>query len=316
MKNNEKVSIILPVYNSEKYIEETILSILKQSYSNFELIIIDDCSKDTSFAICEKLRKYDNRIVLIKNYNNVGVSESRNIGISKAKGKYIMFVDSDDTLHKNMIEKMIIGINSSELVVCSFKKKIKDKFLSKNIKKMDVHKLEDKISFLQRNELFYVVWNKLYLKRIIYDNLIKFDKKISIAEDFKFNLEYMKYINDISYIDEELYIYRILNNGLNSQINNKKIAIKKELYYMEKDIFFEKGLDNTKINFEYLKICLSELKKTNGFKYSDLKKMLNNKERYNEINKIKKDSITAYILGNILNSYICLCILAYFINLI
>lgn len=101
------VSIITPLYNSERFIEETIKSVKSQTYSNWELILIDDCSIDSSKDIIEKYKDYDKRIIYIKLDTNSGVSTARNVGIEKAKGRYIAFLDSDDIWKRNKLEEQI-----------------------------------------------------------------------------------------------------------------------------------------------------------------------------------------------------------------
>ncbi len=105
--NEPLVSIITPLYNCEKYIEETILSVINQTYKNWEMIIVDDCSKDNGTEIVEKYQRKDNRIKLFKNEINLGGAGTRNKCIEKAKGKYIAFLDSDDLWKKEKLEKQI-----------------------------------------------------------------------------------------------------------------------------------------------------------------------------------------------------------------
>ena len=107
LKNEPLVSIITPLYNCEKYIEETILSVINQTYKNWEMIIVDDCSKDKGVEIVEKYQRLDSRIKLYKNEINLGGAGTRNKCIEKAKGKYIAFLDSDDLWKKEKLEKQI-----------------------------------------------------------------------------------------------------------------------------------------------------------------------------------------------------------------
>ena len=93
-----KVSVIIPVYNTEKYIKTTVDSIVAQTYSDWELLLIDDCSKDNTHLVCEELAQGDRRIIYIRQTENGGPAKARNIGIDQAKGEYLAFVDSDDTV--------------------------------------------------------------------------------------------------------------------------------------------------------------------------------------------------------------------------
>ena len=105
--NEPLVSIITPVYNAERFLEDTIKSVQKQSYKNWELVLVDDCSKDSSSEIIEKLQNSDDRIRYIKLEKNSGAAISRNTGIKNAKGRFIAFVDSDDLWEKTKLEKQI-----------------------------------------------------------------------------------------------------------------------------------------------------------------------------------------------------------------
>ena len=127
----DKISIIVPVYNVEKYLSECLDSIINQSYKNIEIILINDGSTDSSLEICQKYQKNDKRIKLISQANK-GLSISRNNGMKIATGKYIMFVDSDDIIHSRMIEVLYKEIknNKCQMAVCKFKLFV-DKFEEK-----------------------------------------------------------------------------------------------------------------------------------------------------------------------------------------
>lgn len=104
---NSLVSVIMPVYNGEKFIENSILSVLNQTYKNFELIIIDDKSKDNTINIVSRFFRIDSRIKFLKNTENLGVAETRNVGLKKAKGRWIAFLDSDDIWEKTKLEEQL-----------------------------------------------------------------------------------------------------------------------------------------------------------------------------------------------------------------
>lgn len=115
-----KLSVIVPVYNSEKYIERCLNSIINQSYKNIEIIVVDDCSTDKTSSIIQNLFIYDNRLVYIKLEKNVGVGNARNIGVENATGKYIGFVDSDDWVDSNMYYYLINACesNNTQIAMC------------------------------------------------------------------------------------------------------------------------------------------------------------------------------------------------------
>ena len=161
----EKVSIILPVYNREDTIRNTIDSVIQQTYKNFELIIIDDGSNDDSQKICSEYVQKDDRIKLIKKENG-GPSQARNVGLEMANGKYLMFIDSDDEYKTNMIERMVTEIEgrASDVVVCNFNNRC-------NIKQFYNQTLEKGTEILQINYLFntQLRFNRLR-KRIFMNN--------------------------------------------------------------------------------------------------------------------------------------------------
>ena len=115
-----KVSVIMPAYNAEKTVAQAIISVMGQSFGDFELIVIDDCSKDNTVSIIEALAKEDERIVLLKNEKNSGVSKTRNYGISVARGELIAFLDSDDMWREDKLEKQLAIFEKNEKAVISY----------------------------------------------------------------------------------------------------------------------------------------------------------------------------------------------------
>ncbi len=311
-----KVSIILPVFNAEDNIRNTIESVLNQTLKEIELIIIDDGSTDNSFEICQEMKKIDNRIVL-KTMENNGVSNARNIGIEVARGKYIMFIDDDDEYDYKIVEKMIKKIETTDLAVCNFSiLKNNGKKEYKNIKKeYECYKLDKMIAFLQKNNLFNVVWNKIYKKEIIINNNIRFNTDISIGEDLEFNLKYFEHIKKIACISESLYIYRVTTSGLNYKYHEDRIAIRKKLYDYEQD-FFERNKFNGKLIYnEYIKICLAELKQIRHLKQNDkimnlIKEILYDKVRRDKLQQIKNNGrLKERVLGELLSHMLSMIII-------
>jgi glycosyltransferase involved in cell wall biosynthesis len=136
------VSIIMPCYNSQNYIEEAIESVVVQTYENWELIIIDDCSKDNSVKIAEKYCKQDKRILFYKNEKNIGPAKTRNKGIELAKGQYIAFLDSDDVWHNEKLDKQISFLKQNQSCdLCSSSYEIIDE----NSNKIKEYKVKEKV---------------------------------------------------------------------------------------------------------------------------------------------------------------------------
>ncbi|MBC5624027.1 glycosyltransferase family 2 protein [Clostridium sp. NSJ-49] len=212
MINNKLISIIIPVYNSEKYIKKCIESIINQSYSYIEIILVDDGSKDKSGEICDYYAKNDKRIAVIHKKNE-GAHIARNIGISVANGEYISFVDSDDWICENYILTLIENMVDckADLIVCNYKEVFineisinygENREVKSRLLDMDVEM--DKDFFV--NGLVHPCWGKLYKTNIIKNNNILF-KDLKLSEDTVFNLCYLKFCKYIKVLQDELYFY-------------------------------------------------------------------------------------------------------------
>ncbi len=227
LKSKIEVSIIVPAYNVEDYIEKCIDSILNQSYKNFELLIIDDGSSDNTADICKAYLK-DKRIKLICQKNS-GVSNARNKGINMAKGKYIAFIDADDELAENYIEKMLktLEATKSEMTCCSYSKDIEE-MKNNNEQENYILSSAEFISQITKNNLEECyIWNKLFIRDIIIKNNIFFEENIIIWEDMLFLLKYILKIKKISTLKSILYYYRTReNSAVNCNESIKKIECK------------------------------------------------------------------------------------------
>lgn len=220
----ELVSIIVPVYNVEKYIKECLESIINQTYENIEVILIDDGSTDKSGRICDEYSKIDKRIKVIHKQNS-GVSATRNIGLKEATGEYIEFVDPDDFTSKNYIKKMMDGIKNSDCVICGYNEQYKNATVSHSIAKhkCNIGRKEAINNLFVRNLYNGYLWNKLFKTNIIKEHQLVFNEKISILEDLLFVTEYLSYCNNITLITDNLYYYRMRKNSAINDFNSKKI---------------------------------------------------------------------------------------------
>ncbi|WP_308560055.1 glycosyltransferase family 2 protein [uncultured Holdemania sp.] len=220
-KKDNLVSIIVPVYMASEFLDRCLESIINQSYKNIEIVLIDDYSLDDSYLICEKYSQQDNRIIIHKNKCNLGVSSSRNIGISLAKGKYIIFIDSDDYIDENYIESLIKEqyVTKADLIItsrCNVKGNEK-KYIELNKKTFDpTLERRELISLIYKNVLGYVT-NKMFLSEIIKEKNILFNEEKKIFEDQKFTIEYIKACKSISIIPNIYYYYV---NNCDSVMNN------------------------------------------------------------------------------------------------
>lgn len=212
-----KISIIVPVYNTELYLENCINSILNQTYENLEIILVNDGSKDKSGLICDKYAKIDNRIIVIHKENG-GVSSARNVGINLSTGDYIVFIDSDDWVECNMIKTLVKIIEKNDYDVIMFGAYIEDlehqrvdEFRVKTEDYKDKNEIMSIIPELIREEKINSLWTKIYKASIIQEKNIRFNEELSIAEDGLFNYEIFKHIKSFCTINNLLYHYMIRN---------------------------------------------------------------------------------------------------------
>lgn len=222
------VSVIIPIYNAEKFLKKCVSSVLEQSYKDFELILIDDGSADNSSVICNEFAEYDSRIVFIRQSNS-GVSSARNCGLDIAKGEFIAFVDSDDYVEKDWLKMQIdvMSANSADVVVCGIKldKEERKIFCPEN----SVCTKEELTAALQECGLLYPVFNKLYRRKCISNG---FKTGMKFGEDLLFNLEYFRHIDKIAIVSQALYFYRKDNPmSATSNFGNNKC---KDIIYLYK----------------------------------------------------------------------------------
>ena len=209
------ISVIIPVYNVEAYLEECIESLRNQSLKEIEMIFINDGSRDNSLSILEKYKKIDKRIKII-NQTNSGPSNARNRGLQIAKGEYISFIDSDDWIDLEMFKEMYDNAktNNSDVVICDMKMIGEDnelyiKGMQDNRKIFNKKEVREIIyTSLLSNSQFNSMANKIYRKEIIKNNNIKLDSKIFYAEDWLLNMEFFKYCTKVTYINKCFYFYR------------------------------------------------------------------------------------------------------------
>lgn len=207
-----KVSIVVPVYNAEKYIKTTVNSILSQTFSDWELLLIDDYSKDNTPTVCRELTQRDSRIIYLHQTENGGPARVRNIGIDQAKGEYLAFVDSDDTVESNFLESLVTTaeISGADIVWCNFKEICNERVIFRE------HKLPCHISISYDSyiRLFFnnqlglgCMWNKLYRRDFIEKNKIRLNTQRVHGEDWEFNFECFKSHPVLVAIEDSLYNY-------------------------------------------------------------------------------------------------------------
>lgn len=240
---NNLVSIVIPLYNKENYIKRCIESLINQSYTNIEIIIVNDGSTDSSVSIVNQYKDY--RIKLF-NINNKGVSYARNYGIGVSKGEYIVFVDADDYVSRHYISTMIKAMELDiDLVITG-----RIDVYSKTEFKRDLTEYTGDVNFIPED--FYIngdchpVWGKMYRKRIIKKNNIHFNC-INISEDSFFNIDYLSHSSRVKILNANNYYY------IHYEKNNLTSIAQKRYF----DIYFSL-YDKYKLFFENKKIDLSE----------------------------------------------------------
>lgn len=254
------ISIIVPVYNVELYLKECIDSILSQDYTDFELLLIDDGSTDSSYHICKEYQSKDKRVKVLKKTNG-GVSSARNLGIEKAKGEWITFLDSDDYIGKNYLEKLISFDNNKfyELsLVDGFIRNDKTKhFFTRTPIYVPIEIAIE--SICGNNGLCLAPWGKLFRKDIIEKNNIRFTEGLSFCEDLIFCFEYFKYVHNKVYVcNDTSYYYREVDNSLTHKIVNYKQVLKAMEIQLNDYLYYRKRYtDNRIIKKHFVSILVS-----------------------------------------------------------
>ncbi len=225
--NNVKISIIIPVYNVEKYLTEMLDSIYNQTFLQFEIIIVNDGSTDKSEEIILKYCKEHNNIVYLKQ-SNLGVSEARNLAIKKIKGKYTLFLDSDDYIENSMLEKLYNAIesNNADIAICGFKRiyenKNKEETVLFNVDKNKIYNNSEIVDKMLNTEIRGFLWNKLFLT----ENVIKYNmhfEKGRYIQDWAPVFKQVINAEKIVFVNEPLYYYRQRENSNLHTIDLKRI---------------------------------------------------------------------------------------------
>ena len=206
---NPFFSVVIPVYNAEKYINKCVESILQQSFENFEVVLVDDGSADRSMAICEDISKKDDRVSLV-HQKNKGVSTARNKGTSLAKGRYIIFVDADDYIRADTLMFLHESCNDCRADICFFGyqrvvgNEVKQTILPPNF---CGEKNPDLLLELIEKNAFGMTWNKAIRRDLIMENDLLFDETIRVFEDQDFMIRVWNKASFVCSIEDALYFY-------------------------------------------------------------------------------------------------------------
>lgn len=217
------VSIIIPVYNVDKYVEQCIMSCVNQTYSNIEVIVVNDGSTDSSGSICRSLKERFNRIVLVETENK-GVSNARNIGIENAKGEWVTFVDGDDWIEENTVELLANFFKEGEdILMFGYNQIFPDKIKKVVLEEHSTELVQTDFKEFQKwvinhyyrpgHYAISAVHGKVYKRQFIEDNQLNFKLGVTIGQDIVFNLAAYEKASKGYYLCEELYNYRILQSS-------------------------------------------------------------------------------------------------------
>ena len=238
------VSIILPVYNAAQYLFQCLSSIQKQSFQNFEVLMVNDGSTDDSGRICGEFAQKDPRFLLFSKENS-GVSASRNLALSHARGKYLQFIDSDDWLTTDAVETLFRRAEStgSDLTVCHFYRVMENRAVQRGHIKSDRlltrREYAEEMMKAPANYYYGVLWNKLYRRSLVESVRLRFDPQVKWGEDFLFNLQYLEHVRLVSTSVKPVYYYRKREDSLvNSHISLRKtITMKKDTFRAYKELY-------------------------------------------------------------------------------
>lgn len=247
-----RISVIVPFYNVEGYIEKCLETLVNQTFQDIEIILVNDGSKDRSEEIAKKFaNRYESKIVYLEKENG-GLSSARNFGLAHARGEYVAFVDSDDYIEKNMYEKMynLIIKERSDMVECDFYWEYPNK------KKIDTGKLYNNKNQMLEN-VRVVAWNKLIKKEIIDKHGIEFPNGYQY-EDVEFTYKLIPYIQKVSFLKEPMVHYIQRTKSISNSQNEKTMQIFDVLehvinYYKENGLYknYEKELEYIYVRYAF-----------------------------------------------------------------
>lgn len=230
MTNTKQISVIIPIYNVEKYLPKCIDSVINQTYGNIEILLINDGSTDNCGLICDHYADKDNRVNVIHKENG-GLSSARNVGLSLAEGRYIAFLDSDDWIDPEMYKVLIEALErtGADIAACGFKEVYQNKIIVQSYSGFET--IYDKINainslFDETKNIRFEVWNKVFKKEIIGD--IRF-KDRQVFEDVYFDRNVFLKMNSLVYVDKPMHNYLKEREGnTNSHFSDAKLSVFKE----------------------------------------------------------------------------------------
>ncbi len=234
---NDLISIVIPAYNAAAFVAKTLDTILAQTYQNFEVVIINDGSKDNTLEILEAYAKKDKRIRVFSQENG-GVSAARNTALTKIKGQYITYIDADDSVPPTALaDLMALMADDVDLVVGSHDEiRIGKRHHLEKVNTLQAEELAEK--FRQFDPVVWWPWGKLFRASVIFDNHLTYDTSITFGEDHIFNLLYGKHMTGKMVVtDKVVYNYHYIRGGLCSKYYPNMNELQKYVYYKIEDFF-------------------------------------------------------------------------------
>lgn len=310
MEENKKISIIIPVYNSSKYLYDLMNNLNQQTYRNLEIIFVNDGSTDDSKHVLNEIQKNNDNVIII-NKNNTGVSDTRNIGINKATGDYIGFLDADDKFSNNMFERLIEEIEkyNADISMCAFYRCINGKKISELFPWSDDIKIFSEKSIIDNLYPLYIgnlknekssIWGTVWriLVRSDLAKKIKFIDNLKIAEDLLYILDLFSISKKVVTINEPLYQYIVYDN---SAIGKYKADLDKtnQIFHseLERRLIKINFFDSNKIRYQLNRNLMYTTSLSNIVKEEKIGFIKKRRKIKNIINQFNHDK---YIDSNIL----------------
>lgn len=211
-QNLPKVTVIIPAYNIEKYIEKCVRSIMNQTYSNLEIVVVDDCSHDSTGKICDELAALDPRICVIHHPENRRIPSVRNTGLDRATGEYIAFVDGDDWLASDFVEYLyhIISTTNSDMAISCVNFTTRDMVQTER-DSVEIWTPEQATSNFLFSKLSIGCWNKLYRRDFIEREHLRFKTDLFSGEGYRFISDCSQRVNQVAVGHRKVYYYRLNN---------------------------------------------------------------------------------------------------------
>lgn len=222
-----QLSIIVPAYNAECYLEDCLNSILASTYRDFEILLIDDGSTDGTGGICD-LFQQQHAEIKVYHTENRGLPSARNLGIDHAEGKYIGFVDADDLVAPDMFGSLVYAMDEDiQLGICRFQRCVRGSVPEVHEEEM-AQMLElgqaDTAALILKGSAGLYVWNKLYRRDVLNDYSVRFRPESQGAEDLFFNAEYLQYCNKVAFLEKELYFYITTEGSITSTFRSSRVV--------------------------------------------------------------------------------------------